>query len=66
MGVTVSGSANPSVPPALTPDPRLIGTAPVAAERQPTNPNAAKQPSPGLSRDDMALDRLIGGICRGC
>jgi hypothetical protein len=60
--------ANPSVPPALTSDPRLIGTAPLPPHHQPTSadiptqPEAMYQPTP----EEKAVDRAIGSICRGC
>lgn len=58
--------ANPSVPPSLTPDSRVIGNAPVG-HRQ---PRAADVPSPTQnpadSAADKALDRKIKSICRGC
>jgi hypothetical protein len=60
--------ANPTVPPSLTSDPRLIGTAPLPPHHQPTSadvpstPDAMMNPTP----DEMALDRAIGNICRGC
>jgi hypothetical protein len=57
--------ANPSVPPSLTPDARLTGDAPLPAHRQRKRGNA---PTVSESRhpDDVALDRKIGSICRGC
>jgi hypothetical protein len=60
--------ANPTVPPSLTPDPRLIGTAPVPPHHQPTSadvssvPDAMLKPTP----EEAAVDRAIGNICRGC
>ncbi len=60
--------ANPSVPPSLTPDPRLTGTAPLPPHQQPTSagpssvPDAMLKPTP----DELAVDRAIGNICRGC
>jgi hypothetical protein len=42
--------ASPSVPPSLTPDARLTGDAPL----------------PPRDPEDLALDRMIGSICRGC
>jgi hypothetical protein len=60
--------ANPSVPPSLTPNPRLIGTAPLPPHTQPSSangpsvPDAMLQPTPG----EAAVDRAIGNICRGC
>jgi hypothetical protein len=57
--------ANPSVPPSLTPDARLTGDAPLPAHGQ---PKRGKAPIVSESRDpqDVALDRKIGSICRGC
>jgi hypothetical protein len=60
--------ANPSVPPSLTPDTRLTGTAPVPPHHQPTSvdvpsvPDALLKPTP----EEAAVDRAIGNICRGC
>jgi hypothetical protein len=59
--------ANPTVPPSLTPDPRLTGTAPLPPHHQPTSagvsvPDAVLKPTP----DEIAVDRAIGNICRGC
>jgi hypothetical protein len=58
--------ANPAVPPSLTPDPRLTGTAPLPAHQQPTSaasvPDAMLKPTP----DEIAVDRAIGNVCRGC
>jgi hypothetical protein len=60
--------ANPTVPPSLTPDPRLTGTAPLPPHRQPTSagvssvPDAMLKPTP----EEAAVDRAIGNICRGC
>jgi hypothetical protein len=58
--------ANPTVPPSLTPDPRLTGSAPLPPHQQPTSaasvPDAMLKPSP----DEIAVDRAIGNICRGC
>ena len=58
--------ANPTVPPSLTPDPRLTGTAPLPPHQQPTSaagvPDAMLKPTP----DEIAVDRAIGNICKGC
>jgi hypothetical protein len=57
--------ANPSVPPSLTPDSRLTGDAPLPPHRQPkpgSTPAAYEQRDP----QDLALDRKIKSICRGC
>ena len=58
--------ANPTVPPSLTPDPRLTGTAPLPPHQQPTSaasvPDAMLKPTP----DEIAVDQAIGNVCRGC
>ena len=60
--------ANPTVPPSLTPDPSLVGTAPVPPHHQPTSadvpslPDAMVKPTP----EEAAVDRAIGNICTGC
>ena len=60
--------ANPTVPPSLTPDPSVVGTAPVPPHHQPTSadvpsvPDAMLKPTP----EEAAVDRAIGNICRGC
>jgi hypothetical protein len=63
----LTAPANPAVPPSLTPDPRLTGTAPLPPHHQPTAadssvPDAMLKPTP----DEIAVDRAIGNICRGC
>jgi hypothetical protein len=57
--------ANPSVPPSLTPDMRIVGGAPLPPHQQPRSAGPA---SPPLQPDpeDAAIDRKIGNICRGC
>ena len=59
--------ANPSVPPSLTPDPRLTGIAPLPSQHQFTPGNVASRPD-ALKPDpeEVAVDRAIGNICRGC
>ena len=60
--------ANPTVPPSLTPDPSLTGSAPLPPHHQPTSadvpsvPDAMLKPTP----EEAAVDRAIGNICRGC
>src|SRR5947208_1701879 len=60
--------ANPTVPPSLTPDSHLTGTAPLPPHHQPTSadvpsiPDAMLKPTP----EEAAVDRAIGNICRGC
>jgi hypothetical protein len=60
--------ANPTVPPSLTPDTRLSGTAPVPPHHQPTSADVSSPPNEILKLDpeDAAVDRAIGNICRGC
>jgi hypothetical protein len=64
----LTAPANPTVPPALTPDPSLIGSAPLPPHHQPTSadvpsvPDATLKPTP----EETAVDRAIGNICRGC
>ena len=57
--------ANPSVPPSLTSDSRLTGAAPLPPHHQPRRGSA---PPASEKRDpqDIALDRKIKSICRGC
>ena len=64
----VMSPASPTVPPSLTSDPRLIGTAPVPPHHQPTSANVSSLPNDILKLDpeDAAVDRAIGNICRGC
>ena len=58
--------ANPTVPPSLTPDPRLTGSAPLPPHRQPTRDDVATLPSVTPDPEDAKVDRMIAGICRGC
>lgn len=65
-GAGGAAPANPSVPPSLTPDSRIIGNAPVG-HRQPRAgdvPSSTEQAP--ASAEDKALDRKIKSICRGC
>ena len=68
MGLGLTTPANPSVPPSLTPDARLVGTAPLPPHQQPTQlqagtlNNSMYQPTP----DETALDKKIASICKGC
>ena len=60
--------ANPAVPPSLTPDPRLLGSAPLPAHQQPNASgltalsNVSLAPTP----DEKKIDSVVNGICRGC
>jgi hypothetical protein len=58
--------ANPAVPPSLTPDPRLIGTAPLPPHHQPTSADVSSSAMLKRDPEDAAVDRAIGNICRGC
>jgi hypothetical protein len=60
--------ANPTVPPSLTPDARLTGTAPLPPHHQPTAADVSSLPDTMLkpTPEDAAVDRAIGNICRGC
>lgn len=60
--------ANPTVPPSLTPDARLTGTAPVPPHHQPTSANVPSVPDAMLkpTPEEAAVDRAIGNICTGC
>ncbi len=57
--------ANPTVPPSLSPDPRLIGSAPLPPHHQPTWGDVSSLPLKS-DPEDIAVDRIIGNICRGC
>ena len=60
--------ANPTVPPSLTPDPSLIGSAPLPPHHQPTSADVPSVPDTMLkpTPEEAAVDRAIGNICRGC
>lgn len=64
-GSSSGGPANPSVPPALTPDQRVTGQAPVG-HRQPRRSDAVDGDINQVDPQDAALDRKIKSICRGC
>jgi hypothetical protein len=57
--------ANPSVPPSLTPDARLTGSAPLPPHHQPRRSDVGSLQLK-LDPEDARVDRMIGGICRGC
>jgi hypothetical protein len=59
------GGANPSVPPSLSPDQRVIGEAPVG-HRQPRRDSSGDIDPFARDPADVALDRKIRSICRGC
>ena len=59
-----SAPADPTVPPSLTPDKRLTGSAPVPSRRraEKANTSAPEKRDP----DDAKIDRRIRSICSGC
>lgn len=60
-----TNSAAPSVPPSLTPDPRLTGSAPLPPAHEPNGgPNKGFE----VAHDpqDAKMERMIANICRGC
>ena len=58
-----SAPANPSVPPSLTPDPRLTGSAPLPSHRVAKADTSAPEK---LDPEDAKLNQMIKNICRGC
>ncbi|THD74606.1 MAG: hypothetical protein E7813_01765 [Bradyrhizobium sp.] len=59
----LSAPANPSVPPSLTPDARLTGSAPLPAPHPPTVADSTNtKPDP----EDANVDRIVKSVCRGC
>jgi hypothetical protein len=64
-GGSLGAPANPSVPPSLTPDSRLTGSAPLPPHHQATKAEIATvtlKPDP----EDVKVDHMIKSICRGC
>ena len=65
------GSRNPSAPPPSTnQDKQLLPEAPVGhrqprADQVPSEKNLM-DPNDPVNRENVALDRMIKGICRGC
>lgn len=67
MGFGLANPANPTVPPSLSPDPRLIGSAPLPPHQQPTAAaGTLNQSLYNPTPDEAALDKKIGSICKGC
>lgn len=64
----LTAPANPAVPPSLTSDPRLLGTAPLPPHHQPTPADIPSAPDALFKQtpSEAAVDRAIGNICRGC
>jgi hypothetical protein len=59
------GGASPSAPPSLSPDQRATGTAPVG-HRQPRRDGGDSADPFARDPADVALDKKIRSICRGC
>jgi hypothetical protein len=64
-GGALSTAANPAVPPSLTPDPRLTGTAPLPPHHQLAKADHSAVP-PKPDPEDAKVDRMIKSICRRC
>jgi hypothetical protein len=62
---TLSSPANPSVPPSLTPDVRLTGSAPLPSSHPQLTKADTSSPTP-LDPEDAKVNRMIENICRGC
>ncbi len=60
----LSAPANPSVPPSLTSDARLTGSAPLPSNQPVTTGNSAAPTQ--LDPEDAKLNKKIKSICRGC
>jgi hypothetical protein len=60
----LSAHANPSVPPSLTPDPRLTGSAPLPSHRELAKADTSAPVK--LDPEDAKLNQMIKNICRGC
>jgi hypothetical protein len=67
MGFGLANPADPTVPPSMSPDPRLIGSAPLPPHQQPTSTaGTVNQSMYNPTPAETALDKKIGSICRGC
>jgi hypothetical protein len=60
----LSAPANPSVPPSLTSDARLTGSAPLPSNH-PITRSDSSTPTP-LDPEDAKVNQKIKSICRGC
>jgi hypothetical protein len=61
----LSSAANPSVPPSLTPDARLTGSAPLPSSHRQLTKADASSPIP-LDPEDAKVNKMIENICSGC
>ena len=62
---SLSSPANPSVPPSLTPDARLTGSAPLPSSHPPMTKADAAAATP-IDPDDARVNKMIKSICHGC
>jgi hypothetical protein len=60
----LSSPANPSVPPSLTSDARLTGSAPLPSSHPMTKGNSSTPAQ--LDPEDAKVNQMIKSICRGC
>jgi hypothetical protein len=60
----LSTPANPSVPPSLTSDARLTGSAPLPSQHPMTRADTSSPVK--LDPEDAKLNQMIKNICRGC
>jgi hypothetical protein len=60
----LSSPANPAVPPSLTPDASLAGSAPLPSHRQLTKADNSAPVPPDA--EDAKVDEMIKSISRGC
>jgi hypothetical protein len=60
----LSAPADPTVPPSLTPDTRLTGSAPVPSRRRAEKAN--RSVSEKRDPEDTKIDKRIRSICSGC
>ena len=60
----LSAPANPSVPPSLTSDARLTGSAPLPSGRPMTSADTSSPVK--MDPEDAKLNQTIKNICRGC
>ena len=60
----LAAPANPSVPPLLTSDARLTGSAPLPSHRPMTTADTSSPVK--LDPEDAKVDQMIKNICRGC
>jgi hypothetical protein len=62
----LSAPANPSVPPSLSSDTGVVGSAPLPARRKSQSANTPAPVQEKLDPEDAKLDQRIKSICRGC